>query len=459
MKMNEEIKKARKELIAGRNTEQYLPCYLRGLAGCYYRVASYNLAMQYTVFTESVRDGELELTEKTKTYAALLKEQMEGLLSAPAAEEDNSLEALLSLRKELTAAMQALTAYTDRLYLHEYVLRRLAPGFEGTVEEIDDEAATKELLSYIFCDEEQEGLLERLSLVVSELPVRMTKAKFMEWIHTVASVYKDSDAEGLNRVFYMLNSATGMWEPEGMEEFPECKEALDFLSSLSYKTLTEEAYARAKELLEEVTEKIMVWSDAYMGLMEITNSLTMLKLTEGYVMPEDVKATEGAQKVFRLLVEQETYSDEELAEAFALFEGAPEALEEFLFTEEGYLEELPLGEELLSAMMQKVLYTRVLYAKRLHTTSLFVTLEKEEAEEGTFTEQLEAFCAKLSAVLENGERAVNRAVMAQVIRALPLPFTKSSEVQKYILAALENCHDLSEKTAALREIRALTEEM
>lgn len=456
--MKEEIKKARKELLAGRNAEQNLPCYLRGLAGCYYRVAYYNLAMQYTVFTESVREGSLKLPESVQEYGGRLEKLIRELFSETANEEEALMEAF-AIRDGLTTAMQALTAYTDQLYLYEYVLRRLAPGMEGSVEDIDNEAATKEILSYIFCDEEQEGLLQRLSAVISELPVRMTKAKLFEWIHTVMAAYRDSDAEGLSRVFYLLYSATGMWEPEGMEQFTECKNAVEFLSGLSYKNLSEQEYMQAKECLAEITGKISDRSEAYFSLMEIANSLTMLWLTRAYVMPEDGAAVEGAKKVVGLLLQEDGCSDTEFAEAFAGFEGAPEALEEFLFMEEGYFEELAIREELLSAMLQKVLYTRVCYAKRLHTTSLFVELEEEKTEKGTLDEQLAAFCEKLSARLECGERAVNRAIMAQVIRSLPLPFTKSSEVQRYVLAALENCHDLSEKTAALREIRTLTEEM
>ena len=55
-----------------------------------------------------------------------------------------------------------------------------------------------------------------------------------------------------------------------------------------------------------------------------------------------------------------------------------EEIEEFLFAEEGYLDELPVKDSLLEAMMQKVLFTRVMYARTLHTTSVFVELEKKE---------------------------------------------------------------------------------
>lgn len=456
--MNYEMIRARKELIARRDPEKNLPCYLRGLAGVYYRMANYNLAMQYTAFAEAVKEGDIELSEKTKVYAEFVKEQLENILDGKN-ESEEALTTINGIRREIIAAMQALTAYTDRLYLHEYVLRRLAPGMEGTVEEVDSYAALEEMSSFLFCDEEQEGLLARVALAVAELPVRMTKAKFMEWVRSTASVYKDADAESLDRVFYMLYSASGLYEPEGMELFAECKEALEYFSVLDYRNLTEEQYYAAKEKLEEITKVMNSVSEAYFSLMELVNSLMTVLLTADYVMPEDMDATKGCRDVFRLVLSEKEFTDEELVEAFELFEGAPEELEEFLFTEEGYFEELPVDEKLVDAMMQRVLYTRVFYAKRLHTTSLFVELEDVVKDEESFDVALDKFCEALSGVLESGQRALNRAIMAQVIHNLPLPFTRKSDIQKYILAALENCHDMSEKTAAVRAIRELAEGM
>lgn len=459
--MNREMIQARKDLLAGREPEQNLPRYLRGLAGCYYRMANYNLAMNYTAFTEAVKEGGINITDRQKPHEALVKELLESLLSAPGESQssEETLRKLNDMRRKITADMQVLTAYTDKLYLYEYVLRRLAPSMEDTVEEIDSYAALEELMSYLVSDGEQEPLLETLSVIVSELPVRMTKGKFMEWVRGTASVYKDSDAESLNRTFYMLYSAAGLYEPEGMEEFSEYAGALRYFSLLDYRNITQEQYYDAKAKLETVTESIASITEAYFSLMEFGNALMMLFLTAPYVAPEDLKEAESCIDVLRLLMREEPYTEEEIVKAFEPLEGAPEALEEFLFKEETYLEELPISEELISAMMQKVLHTRVTYAKRMHTTSLFIELEEENPQEGGFEEILEKFCTQLSEVLEHGQRAVNRARMAQVIRNLPLPFTKKTEVQKYILAALENCHDMSEKTAALREIRESAEEM
>ena len=457
--MNQELIKARKELLAKRDVEYNLPCYLRNLAGVYYRMANYNLAMLYTSFSEAVAEGDTVLSEKEEGYANTIKILLDGMVQGSPVATEEALAQVGDLRRELTVAMQALTAYTDRLYLHEYALQRLAPGMEDTVEEIDSNAALEEISSFLFFDEEQEGLLARVSATVSELPVRMTKAKFMEWVRSTASVYKESDGETLDRVFYMLYSAAGLYEPEGMELFPECKAALDALNALDYRSLTEEQYRSAKDTLEEVTEFITSVSDAYFSLTEIANNLLTVMLTEGYVMPADTEATTCCREIYRMLSEGKDFTDAELVEAFETFEGLPEQIEEFLFTEEAYFDELTVEDKLLEAMMQKALYTRVTYARRLHTTSIFVKLEEEEHKGGSFDEMLDAFCTAVAKVLEEGQRPVNRAVMASVIRNLPLPFTRKSEIQKYVLAALENCHDMSEKTAAMRAIRELAEGM
>ena len=457
--MNQELVKARKELLAKRDVEYNLPCYLKNLAGVYYRMAQYNLAMQYTSFAEGVAEGDVELPEKAKEYAQTIKTYVEALAKGECASGEEALVRIGELRQELTVAMQVLTAYTDRLYLHEYALRRLAPAMEGTAEEIDSNAALEEISSFLFFDEEQEGLLARVSAVISELPVRMTKAKFMEWVRNTASVYKEADGETLDRVFYMLYSASGLYEPEGMELFPECREVLDTLNALDYRSITEEQYTEAKMKLSEITEFITSVSDVYFSLTEIVNSLLTVLFTEGYVMPADTEATKGCREIYRMVSEGKDFTDMALVEAFESFEGLPEQIEEFLFTEEAYFDELPVDEKLLDAMLQKVLYTRVAYARRLHTTSIFVKLENEDAKELSFDAMLDEFCVAVTKVLEEGQRAVNRGVMARVIQNLPLPFTRKSDIQKYVLASLENCHDMSEKTAAMRAIRELAEGM
>lgn len=452
--MKSEVITARKNLMAGREQECNLPIYLKGMAGAYYRMANYNLAMQYTTFAERMADEGESMEPMEKEMAQILGELLKGYVENKQTPQDweDGLKKLLNLREDLIAKMQAMTAYTDRFYLHEYVLRRIAPGREDSVEEIDSATATNELVSFLFGEERKDSLRENISYLISELPVRMTRQKFMEWVRQTAAVFKEADAEGIERSFYMLYSAAGMQNPKEMEDFPGLRQELDYFENLNYHEMDDSAYVEEKSRLLAVTEQLNNESDVFCSLMEIVNSMTSLYLTAPFVSSEEEKTVECCRKALSLALREDAVSDEEYEDAFFAFEGAPEQLEEELLREESYFAELHPDEKLMEASMQTVFYTRVLYAKQLHTTSLFVSLATETPSV-SFEEELERFCEGLSKLLENGQKEINRARMAQVLYHLPVPFTKSSEVQKYILAALENCHDMAEKTAAMREIR------
>lgn len=457
--MDHLIIQARKALQAGREQEKNLPVYLKGLAGAYYKMANYNLAMQYMTFSEAMAEHGVSLDEEETGYAKQLTELLskyvfEGI--SPQLAEDG-LKKLLTMRAEFISRMQVLTAYTDKLYLHEYVQKRLAPAMEQTEEEVDSAAAVNELTEFLFGEAQKDYLRENLSFLISELPIRMTKTKFFEWVKQTSAAFKESDSESLNRTFYMLYSAAGLQEPEGMERFPEFAEALKFLDTIEYRNISDETYEDAKVMLETVTEHLSGVSDSYCSMMEIINSMTSMFLMLPFIATEDEKAVECCRKAMELALREEPATEEELMDVFSAFEGVPEQLETELLAEEGVLAEFPVKDAMIEAMMQKVLYSRVQYAKQLHTTSLFVDPDEIFAEM-KYEEEIEKFCNILSEKLDQGQKAMNRARMAQVLYHLPVPFTKSSDVQKYIMSAFENCHDLSEKTAAMRIIRGFAEE-
>lgn len=450
---------ARKALMAGREPEKNLPVYLKGVAGAYYRMANFNLAMQYATFAGAFSGHGLFFGEEEDLYAKQLKELLMQYVSGMVTPElsEEGLKKLLALRTEFIDRMQVLTAYTDKLYLHEYVLKRLAPGMEHTEEEIDSNDAVNELTGFLFHEGRKDYLRENLSYVISELPIRMTKARFFEWVKQTSAAFRESDAESLNRSFYMLYSAAGLLEPLGMERFAELKTALEYFDTLDYRSMTEEKYEEAKVMLETVTEHLSGFSDSYCSMMELINSMTSIFLMLPFVSPEDEKSVGCCINALKLSLREEPATEEELMEAFSALEGVPEELETELLAEEGILSEFPVKDSLIEAMMQKVLFSRIQYAKQLHTTSLFVNPE-ETFEKVEFDEEIEKFCKILSEKMDQGQKAMNRARMAQVLYHLPVPFTKSSDVQSYMMSTLDNCHDASEKTAAMRIIRGFAEE-
>lgn len=458
--MNNEWSQAKKALTEGREAEKNLPIYLTELAGAYYRLAFCNLVMEYPYLTDFLQEtGKEGSSETTKTGEELLKMISDITGKDKAVDYEALLKRALLLRREITEDMQAVTAYSERLYLHEYALRRMLPEMEGRVEEISSEAATAELFRFLFPNEKQEKLQERLFLLLSELPVRMTRERFFEWLKGSLQGYQNSDQGGKDQVLYVLRSVTGLLTPIRMDLFSDYRDELSYFDTLDYKNINTEQFSAANSRLSVTTEALINDSEMFSMMMKLLNSVTTILLTAPYLSGETESKTEPMRALLQKL-RTDTESVEEMDYAF--LEGIPEELSELLIKEEAFLSEFPIKETMLEAMMQKVLYDRLKAAGRLRSISLFMELNEDEESEQpkrSFSEELSLFCEELSKKLEVGQRAVNRARMAQALSHVPIPFQKSSEVKKYIMEAFENCHDNSEKTAALRIIRELAKEM
>ena len=56
--------------------------------------------------------------------------------------------------------------------------------------------------------------------------------------------------------------------------------------------------------------------------------------------------------------------------------------------------------------------------------------------------------------MENGSRIRNRAVMAAVLRELPVYFNNHTEVMNYVRNSLDGCRDEQEKRISLELLRS-----
>ena len=89
----------------------------------------------------------------------------------------------------------------------------------------------------------------------------------------------------------------------------------------------------------------------------------------------------------------------------------------------------------------------------LNSGSLFVNIEEEdniEPADGAFINQATKLLKEeIEKRLENKEMPVKRAVMAAVLKELPVFFRSQKEVMDYVQYSLENCRDYSEKRISL----------
>ena len=113
-------------------------------------------------------------------------------------------------------------------------------------------------------------------------------------------------------------------------------------------------------------------------------------------------------------------------------------------------------EKQIGELMLSVVYHRLLTVQRLNSSSAYASLEesirKEDA--GYLKKVKEAFLVDIREALENGSRVRNRAVMAAVLRELPVFFNNHTEVMNYVRNALDGCRDEKEKKISLDLLRS-----
>jgi len=374
-----------------------------------------------------------------------------------------SVEELLCKLKELRSAvvekMEAVSAYTDSFTIYEYILNRMELKFSGEDKPIDDEVQAKELLQRVFAGDDQSVLNVKVQVLLSQLPVRMTRAKFLDMIEDSLKLYENSEQEAVEKFIYMIRSAAGIYQPKRKSEFTALADAEAEFSDASYKEMGETEYMELTDRMQDVVAELNELSDYYTALQEVINQFYVLILTCEVAGEEAKTAAESMMGISRYIAEQTEKTEpeelpDELMELFAYAEGKLERL----------AEEVAKGKALQSDLLDYSAeglkneglaeQSRMLeLCAALNSGSLFVNLEEadniEPADAAFINQATKLLQEEMEQRLENKEMPVKRAVMAAVLKELPVFFRSQKEVMEYVQYSLENCRDYSEKRISL----------
>ena len=415
-------------------------------AGLQFPIYDYNLY-------EQCRDGNDMDKELTAKLRAVIAEYFAGSECAALLEE------LKELRNLVVEKMEAVSAYTDSFTIYEYILNRMELKFAGEDKAIDDEAETKELLQRVFAGQDQSALNVKVQLLLSQLPVRMTRAKFLDMIEDSLKLYESSEQESVEKFLYMLRSAAGIYQPKRKAEFTALAEAEKEFASVSYKTMGETEYMELTDRMQDVVAELNELSDYYTALQEVINQFYVLLLTTPVAGEEAKEAGAKMMGISRFIAEQskaeepEELPDEQM-ELFAYAEGKLERL----------AEEVAKGKSLQSDLLDysaedmkkeglETLGKMLELCAALNSGSLFVSLDEadniEPADAAFINQATKLLQGELEKLLDSKEMIVKRAVMAAVLKELPVFFRTQKEVMDYVQYSLENCRDYSEKRISL----------
>lgn len=447
------------DIKAGRNLEQVLPELMNRMASAYGMLSYYNMDMELSMLTESKAEGLIKPGRSTKELEEKLYDIIRKTLLAPFAPEvyEEAIKELAELRDKVISKMDILTAYTDLFILYEYVMNRLEPAFEAMEEPgtMDNDAVAKEILQWIFAEEEPAMVNQHIKEMLSCLPVRMTKGKFLELVENAFSIYEESDCQSIDMFDYMLRSASGLYTPKGMaKSYSKLDKVKKLFESKSFAELTKEEYDERKAALAGGSDYIRNATECLGGIQAIANALMTVLLTKQYFTLSAERASKRPQEITEKLLSGTDVDTETL---FAGIETEMETISgEIMGLESALLYVKENQEKQIGELMLSVVYQRLLTVQRLNSSSAYASLTEPEAkeQEGYLKKTKEAFLVDIREALENGSRLRNRAVMAAVLRELPVFFNNHTEVMNYVRTALDGCRDEKEKKISLDLLRS-----
>lgn len=440
-------------------TENKLPAIAKALADDYMELSLINFTMEFYNIYEQFYDRELKFIENGKECLKTIVDAAKNIYSSEEKDE-NVLAKLNIVRKEIIDRMEVLTAYTDRFQLHEYLLNRTEKKFEADLPDYDNDEEARKILQFIFEPEDNMEVNLRIKEMLSQIPVRMTTSRFYDLVKDSVTVYKGAEKESLNGFQYMLESAAGIYEPKNSEYFKDLEYYKEIFDKADYKQIEKSEFDYLERKMAELSDHLTGRTDFCIMCQKLLNNLYTYYIIKNYGSTIPVLSSsleklilvicEGFEKGF---VDDESFEelDVELTdETFMTLEGRPEKLVTSISVSEGKLESV---KEELNAQ-DPCIYSDFQNVSKLMSSSEFVdvdsSLDVTECTTEIIEESALKLLEKLAKELEGKDKIVKRAIMASVLKELPVFFVSHTEVMNYVRHSLEHCKDKAEKAAAIQ---------
>lgn len=453
-----------KEIAKRKNLESNLSRYASDMAALYHELAYLKLSMNYyTVYEmeQEQTDAEPKYQELLKTFHALVKAVLDNR------ENQKDIQAL---RQSVAKVVEVVTAYVDCLRIYEYVLNRIEHRFSG--ESLDEEYYntyfTNDLMHYILSDEDQTLIHGRISEVVEQLPMRLSRAKFYERLRDTFTLYYGAQQGTVEDFAYMLKTTAMLHRPDGFDElFPELNHLIVQLFEVDYSGIDQKEYEALSEAVQDGAVRMANCADAFILLEELVNDLYTVALTktaEGERSRETAAAREITAVVCGAFCEGTPMDDDEIYQLFVSFEGKQEKMIMMLEEADYMIHQVntDYAKEAEQYGVSKQYYDLEIVGK-LQSGSNFAALEENAdsnlVADDAYVEQVcETLIDAFKAAFKQYKQPVRRAMMSAVLARLPVFFQNTQEIQQYINMSLMQCSDEAEQIAVVEILRMIMSE-
>lgn len=464
------MKKIAKNILSGINLEENINVFAHKMMGVYNDYSFINLSMSYFTYYEAVKgmeDKDENLKDILEKYNLLIKN---GIINKASGEECELLiPKVEELRTKVNNIMTGLTTYIDIFNVYEYCLNRTEYRFKEGEDLLSqsDEELTRQVMQYIVSDEDSVVINGKITEVIGQLPVRMTKSKFYEYVREGIKVYKGSEKASVDDFIYVLKTC-GMLDVTPYIDLisKDVKEIYTEFKAVDFLAITEDKYYDLVSKLDFVSAYLNEIVSVYLSLGEILNDLYIILLSRPYKMEETeeeqfcINIIEKVNELFDVEDVGELY--ESLEDSFVYLEGKPEKYYETILKYEYTVDDvIENHRELLENTGLDKAYSSLDRIKLLNSGSIFIDFEKknsEEADEDYIDSVTNKFIEMLDCAFKENNKIVNRAVMSMILASLPTFFNNVEQIQEYIYNSLSQCRDMAEKAAVIELLQKLVAE-
>lgn len=451
--MKREAKILFTDIAADRDREENIIKYQKLLASALYNYSAIKLSLNF--FTGLEMSDEYENEYITKIGLILKNTILAGKKPS-----DDDIKTITDLRDSITGKMKVLTSYTDAFEIFEYVLNRREADIKGTTSaNVDIYSLADAMYRFVFSDNDKVIVNTRIQDFIAQLPVRMTKQRFLDIVTNSLSIYKGGEQESLMDFADTIRDTAIARTPDGFEtEYPELFKIYSELRDADYSALDSIGYDNLSASLSKATQEIESEVTDYLMVMEIINDTLILAYTADIAEEKyRTKECDVALKILSSLAGSEDIykAAEETDALLPELEGTQENSYEELIPIESNLDELITSyapEFPENESMQKN-FEALRRADMLTSSSLFMDIDKNfsivnnVADDDFVNKIKEEVTRDLSDALAGKNKYIRRSIMAKVLSTMPVFFNTQDEIKQYFEEALLGCNDNAELTA------------
>lgn len=461
------MKKIVGDLLKNKNIEEHLQEYYGRFMEINNKYAMVRLAMNYYTYYVAVSEDGGMIAPGYQEVVKQIHMSMEHYIAG--SDNSDDIRVLEQMRNKIIEKVRDITCFVDRYNIYEHALNRVEYRFleEDYPAGYSDENFARQIMHFIFEEEDSTIINYKIKDVIGQIPVRLTKNKFFEMLSSGMSIYSGGDKKSLNDFLYMIKTCSMLESTDTMmTNYPHLFEAFEHLKEIKLKEITQSEYEEMKDTLADITTYIDDEMNTCMMVQEILNDLLLMLYTKEHKISDKVvDACDEIVKNTNLLFMDKfsPKSLEEIEEMFAILEGEQEQLYPMITTyditdeiKESYsdtIEEIGLKEQ----------YNTLFQLSTLNSDSMFAEMKEtgtdtEIVDEQYLEERKENMIAAYKALFAENDKMINRAVMSAVLSELPVFFNNISDLQDYIYNMLSNCTDKAEKLACIELINGIMAE-